>query len=225
MNRVHTINLGGFPFTIDDDAFGKLERYLKQIENHFRSSEGFEEIYGDIERRMAELLEERLKARQIVSLKDVEYAIGLLGTPRDFGATDEAEETFQSGPERQYKTGKRLFRDPDDKMVGGVCGGLAAYFGIADVVWVRIAFALAALGGGFGVLLYFLFWAIVPEAKTPGDFLAMRGVPINVKNIARIVEEQIEQISEQLSGLGEEFKAKARRKKARHKHRYWGDEE
>lgn len=226
MNKTHNINVGGYPFTIDDDAFATLENYLAKIESHFRRSEGYEEIIDDIERRIAELLESRTKTKKIVSIEDINQVIGILGTPEDFGATSEFEEDMDqhSGSEREYKTGKKLYRDPDDKMIGGVCGGLAAYFGIQDPIWVRVAFALAVLGGGLGIPIYLLLWALVPLAETPRDFLAMRGEKINVKNIAKIVEEQVGHISDQLSELGQDWNSKRRKKKSeRRERKSWKD--
>jgi len=151
--------------------------------------------------------------------------IAILGTPKDFGAGSDEYDDFEessSGPE--YKTGRKLFRDPDDKVIGGVCSGLAAYFGIQDPIWVRVAFAIVAIGGGLGFPIYILLWALVPVAETPGDFLAMRGQKINVRNIAKIVEEQVEQISDQLSEIGQDWKSKRRKKKSERKERKsWKD--
>ena len=216
MNKTQNINVGGLPFTIDEDAFILLDEYLNRIDRHFDTSEGYEEIIGDIETRMAELLQEQLKGRKIVSNTAVTHAISVLGTPQDFGA-EEINYDNADSDETGYKTGKRLFRDPDDKMVAGVCGGLAAYFGIQDPIWVRLFFALAGIGGGAGVLVYFILWALVPVAQTPRDFLAMRGERINVRNIAKIVQDQVGQISDQLSELGNDWKSNRRKKKSRKK--------
>ena len=215
MKKTQNVNIGGYPFTIDQDAFHQLEDYLDRIEDHFRNSEGFEEIIDDIERRMAELLQDRVKSKSIVSSEDVAHAISVLGTPEDFGTYEEGS----AGPRRErsggdYKTGKRLYRDPDDRIIGGVCSGLAAYFGIQDPIWVRVGFVLASLGAGSGVMLYLVLWALVPEAKTPRDFLSMRGEPINVNNIAKVVEEQVEQITDHLSDLGNDWKSRRRKKKS-----------
>jgi phage shock protein PspC (stress-responsive transcriptional regulator) len=224
MNKTHNINVGGYPFTIDDDAYASLEGYLGKIETHFKRSEGAEEILDDIERRMAELLQERTKNKKIVSKDDIKQVIVIMGTPEDFDNTSEYGEPDENTSGREYKTGKKLYRDPDDKLIGGVCSGLAAYFGIQDPIWVRIAFALVALGGGLGIPIYLLLWALVPVAETPGDFLAMRGEKINVKNIAKIVEEQVENISEQLSETGQDWKSKRRKKKSeRQQRKSWKD--
>ena len=214
MNKTHTINVGGMPFTIDTDAFEYLRDYLDKIGLHFRHVEGSEEIIDDIEQRMAELLQEQIKDKKIVSHDDVSQAIAILGTPADFDDEDYVVDAERHRTSSDYSTGRKLFRDPNDKMVGGVCSGLAAYFGIQDPIWIRIGFALAALGGGMGAAIYVLMWALVPDAKTPKDFLMMRGEPINVTNIARIVQEQVGHITDQLSELGNEWKEKKRKKKS-----------
>ncbi len=219
MNRTENINLGGFPFTIDVDAFAHLEDYLDKIQSHFAGTEGFEEIQDDIEMRMAELLQSRLKSKSIVNNDDVQYAISVMGSPEDFGMDEAMEKAFQRKQGSNYKTGKRLFRDPEDKVIGGVCSGLASYFGVAEPLWIRIGFALVGIFGGIGLPLYLLMWALVPEAKTPKDFLAMRGEPINVNNIAKIVEEQVEQISDHLSEIGQDWKERRRKKKSWKKRR------
>lgn len=213
MNKIHSINVGGYPFSIDEDAYRELENYLSKIEDYFRRSEGFKEITEDIEIRLAELLVEHKGDRPIVSIADVNHAISIMGTTEDF----ELESTYageHTKRKREYQTGRKLFRDPDDKIIGGVCSGLAAYFGIQDVIWVRIVFAIAGISGVF-VLPYILLWALVPIAETPADYLAMRGESINVRNIAKIVEEHVEEISEQLSDLGNDWKKNRRKKKSK----------
>ena len=158
MTKVFNINLGGLPLTIDEDAYETLSSYLKTIHNHFRSSEGYEEITTDIEARMAELFQEKLGSRPIVSLKDVKGVIAIMGTPEDFGAEPMEEPTANEpkskfGKKWRIKTGKRLFRNPDEEVVGGVCSGIAAYFGISDPLWVRLAFVLFTFTGGFAIPL------------------------------------------------------------------------
>ena len=107
MNKISNINLGGFPFTIDEDAFATLDKYLKTIHKHFRKSEGYEEITTDIETRMAELFQEKLEGRPIVTLPDVKNVIAIMGTPEDFGAADPfMEEASQSSSGKQ----RRIFK-------------------------------------------------------------------------------------------------------------------
>ena len=119
MNKVFNINLGGYAFTIDDNAYQHLSGYLKTIHHHFQDSEGYEEITSDIETRIAELFQESLGNHPIVTLKMVKEAITIMGTPEEFGADpmedikeDTTTRSSQTGNKEQYKTGKRLMRDP-----------------------------------------------------------------------------------------------------------------
>jgi phage shock protein PspC (stress-responsive transcriptional regulator) len=215
MNPILSINLGGYPFTIDDDAYQALSDYLKAIHKHFRDSEGYEEITSDIEARLAELFRERLGHRPIINKADVSATIAIMGTPTEFGAASEeggTEPSEEAGSKRDtesnYRTGRRLYRNSDDEVVAGVCSGIAAYFGIADPIWVRIIFAVMAITGGLGVPLYFVLWVLMPKAVTASDRLAMRGEPINVSNIGRIIEEEVESLSKKVSNIGDELSSK-----------------
>jgi len=202
MNKVSSINLGGYPFTIDEDAYEYLRQYLDAIRRHFRGVEGNEEITSDIETRLAELFQASLGNRPIVIMKDVKDAVAVMGAPEDFGA-----EPLSENPKGKFniKTGKRLFRNPEEEVIGGVCSGIAAYFGIQDPLWVRLFFVVVALSGGFGVPLYIILWAIMPKPKTASDWLAMRGEPINFSNIGRIIQEEVERLSGKISEFGEEM--------------------
>ena len=205
MNKIYNINLGGYPFTIDDDAYQQLNQYLKTIHKHFQDAEGRDEIISDIEARIAELFNESSEGRQIVTIQDVERAIQIMGTPEEFGAEgmDESQEK-----KSKYRTGKRLFRDGENKIIGGVCSGVASYFGIDDPIWVRIGFVISFFAGGVAVPLYLILWAIMPEAKTAGDRLSMRGEDINVSSIARQVQDEIDNLSDTLSEIGRGFGSK-----------------
>lgn len=213
MNKTLNINLGGIPLIIDEDAYDRLDQYMHHLEIYFHDSEGRNEILTDIEARFAELLNERLKTKSIVDLEDVEAAIAIMGTAEDFESEQQGEAYKRTRPAWDIKTGKKLFRDPDDKVIGGVCSGLAAYFGIEDPIWVRLAFAVIFLTFGVGLLAYIILWAIVPEAKTASDRLAMMGEPANVRNIARMVESGVEEITDALKDIGREFKKKRNRRR------------
>ncbi|MFK7808062.1 MAG: PspC domain-containing protein [Saprospiraceae bacterium] len=216
MNKVFNINLGGYPFTIDEDAYEHLNQYLDAIHRHFKKSEGYEDITTDIEDRMAELFQDLRDGRPIVTLKTVKSAIDTMGTPEEFGAeaveastsTEYKKEEPRAKRDYGINPGKRLFRNPDDQVVRGVCSGIAAYFGVADPLWIRLGFVLLVLTGGFGIPLYLILWGVLPKAQTSADRLAMRGEPINVSNIAKTVEEEMDTLSEKLSDLSEEFTSK-----------------
>ncbi len=213
MNKIFNINLGGYPFTIDDDAYHTLDKYLSTIKRHFANSEGCEDIIADIEIRIAELFNEELKGQPIVGRREVDKVIKVMGTPEEFGATEEdhikdnGQKSHAKGESKTYTTGKRLFRDPDEKVIGGVCSGLSAYFGINEPVWLRILFVFTFFTG-VGIMLYFVLWIAIPEAKSSGDKLSMKGEKIDVTNIARKVEEEINNLTNTISEMTKEFNSK-----------------
>ena len=217
MNKIYNINLGGYPIVIDDNAYSHLTKYLDTIGHHFADSEGCEEIVYDIEVRMAEILVENKKGA-IIGIKEVEEVIKIMGRPEDFGAqpideddyAEEAASTSKSKKRkrRPIKTGKRLFRDPDEKVIGGVCSGIAAYFGIVDPLWIRLIFIALVFGGGLAVPAYILLWAIVPEAASTSDKLSMRGEPATVSNIAKTVEEEILELRDKINDLSKDMGSK-----------------
>ncbi|MFK7906666.1 MAG: PspC domain-containing protein, partial [Chitinophagales bacterium] len=216
MNKTVSINLGGIFFHIEEDAYTKMDSYLDSINRHFSNEEGAEEILEDIEARIAEMFQETLvqSKRQVILPSDVAQVIGIMGLPDQFGEPEIGgtqahvnqkthQETHAGNPmadmpkgERasNRKKSRRLYRNPDEAFMGGVCAGLSDYFGIEDPLWVRMAFAFSFFTGGWGLLPYILLWAIVPEAKTPAQKLAMRGEPINVSNIEKIVKEGMDNL-------------------------------
>jgi len=223
MNKILNINVGGYALTIDDDAYEYLQAYLDSIRRRFRESEGRDEILTDIEARVGELIHEGMGNRTIVMQPDVEAVLEVMGKPEDFGddpaasgggtTASNGRSTSSSGTgthQSSIRTGKRLFRDEEDSVVGGVCSGLAAYFGVHDPVWVRLLFVLLFfLSFGFWVPAYILLWVLVPPAKSAADRLAMRGEPINVDNIAREIEDSFERLSGKVNEYGAGAKAKS----------------
>jgi phage shock protein PspC (stress-responsive transcriptional regulator) len=213
MNKTFNINLGGYPFAIDENAYNYVQQYLEKIRQHFSASESCDEILYDIEVRMAELFQEHLKGRSIVSMKEVDEIVMIMGKPEDFGAQpmDESShnQSRQSGATNQktnskITTGKRLFRDPEDKKVGGVCSGIAAYFGVEDPLWVRLTF-VAFFFIGISPVLYFILWVLVPEAQSSSDRLAMRGEPTTINNIAKVIETELTDLGHRINEWGNEI--------------------
>ncbi len=226
MKKTININLGGHPITIDEDAFEVLDQYLARIDNYFAQSEGREEIVHDIETRIAELFLKEMKGQHIVSVKEVQQVIEIMGVPEDFGGDrantksdfegESKDDSYrrESRGSQPHRTTKRLFRDPSDKVIGGVASGLAAYLGIQDPVWMRIIFVLLFFTTGVGLLVYIIMWIIVPKAKTASDRLAMRGAPINVESIAHNVEEEVNEFGEKVRKFGRDMKSKYGSKKS-----------
>lgn len=181
-------------FTIDEDAFQKLSNYLDTIKSYFSRSEGRDEIMADIEARIAELLQAMVnEGKTVVNVSDIQAVIETLGQPEDF-LEDEEEDYQDNKRTRKQSSFKRLYRDPDKYILGGVCEGLGHYFGL-DPLWVRALFLIAFFGFGTGLLLYIILWIIVPVARTTAEKLEMRGEPVNVNNIGRSIEDEMSNMS------------------------------
>jgi phage shock protein PspC (stress-responsive transcriptional regulator) len=200
MKRAIKINLAGEFFDIDDDAFEKFDRYLKSIEHHFRYSTGKVEIMEDIEARIAELFLERLgKERQVINITDVEEIISLLGRPEDMREPGD-ESHYESSTIEPQVVGKRLYRDVDDRILGGVCSGIAKYFNI-DPWIVRGIFIAATLLAASGFLVYIILWIIIPPAESTIQKMEMRGEKINLSNIEDTVKREFEEIKRSFKNM------------------------
>lgn len=208
MNKTVTINISGIIFHIEEDAYDKLGKYLQTIRGYFKDSEGRDEIMADIEARIAEMLQERVsQSKQVVLMTDVDHVISVMGQPEEFAgdAADDSEEKKKEDPKQESTTGhrgRRLYRDPDEGVLGGVCTGLGYYFGL-DPVWIRGAFCIAFFVFGTGLLFYILLLLIIPKAQTTAEKLEMRGEPVNVHNIGRTVEEEFENIKSRVKNFGD----------------------
>jgi phage shock protein PspC (stress-responsive transcriptional regulator) len=204
------MNLSGIIFHIEEDAYEKLNKYLSTIRSYFNTSEGRDEIMNDIESRIAEMLQEKVsQTKQAVLMMDVESVIAVMGKPEDFaGDNDNTRESAESNSTANSGTytGKRrrVFRDPDEKMLGGVCSGIANYFDF-DPLWLRAAFAISFFIFGSGFLLYLILWIIIPQAKTTAEKLEMRGEKVDVNNISKAVNEEFEDFKKRMKGFGDEI--------------------
>jgi len=172
MKKTISANIAGVLFQIDEDAYIKLEEYFYRIESGFQNKSEGKEIVNDLESRMAELLQERIgRQSQIVTMDDVNWAIAKLGRPEDLGANPSAS---SGNYESKYSySSHRLYRDPDNKVLAGVCSGIGAYFDI-DPVIIRVIFVLMMFIG-FGPLLYIILWIAIPNAYTAEQKREMHG--------------------------------------------------
>lgn len=196
MKRTVTANISGIVLHIEEDAYKKLESYLQQIREHLAGDEGLEEIMEDIEGRIAELFRERLtKGKEVITEADVDRTVEILGRPEAFGdgEASEAEEASGTESEEEGRPGpeKRVYRNPDDKVLGGVCSGISAYLAW-DPLWLRLAFVVAVLAAGFGPIIYLVLWVIVPKARTRSEKLHMRGEAVNLDNLKKKMKEESE---------------------------------
>lgn len=206
MKKTFNINVAGFPFIIDDDAYTLLDNYLQTIENAFAGNDETRELANDIESRVAELLMERTSTNSpIVSVADVEEVISRVGQPEEIMEEDETISIKTPGGDNAAKEDaknaatpppyippvtpikKKLFRDPQNTMIGGVCSGLAWYLNM-DPTIVRLLTVLITMVSMFsGAIAYLILMLVVPEAKTPLERMQMMGEEPTVKNIGKTV--------------------------------------
>ena len=205
MKKTVNINLSGRVFYIDDDAYARLKGYLEKIEKYFKSQEEGDEIFKDIESRIAELLGDMISTKTgVVTMEMVEEVINKMGQPEDF-EDEETAETKKEEPKYERfsygKANKRLFRDVDSRILGGVCSGIAAYLNM-DPVLVRILFVLIMfVGVGVIIPVYIILWIVVPAAITTAQKLEMRGENVTISNIEKAIKREYEDVKKQFSKM------------------------
>ncbi|HHT22368.1 MAG TPA: PspC domain-containing protein [Bacteroidales bacterium] len=216
MKKTFTINLNNIVFHIDDDAYELLQSYLAEVGNHLKSESEKADIMNDIEARIAELFTERMdRQKNVITIEDVDAIITIMGKPSQFVDTDEEESSYSSesasADNEQAKTGsKKYYRDVDNRLLGGVASGLAAYLNW-DIALVRVIFlVLAFITSGTFVLIYLLMWIIVPKAVTAAQKLEMKGEDVNIETIKNIIVDAKEYVEsdkfkESANSIGNRF--------------------
>ncbi|MEG0948324.1 MAG: PspC domain-containing protein [Bacteroidales bacterium] len=211
MNKTFTINLNGRVYHINDDAYEVLSGYLNDLKRYFAQEEGSQEIMEDIEARIGELFTERMRyGMQVIGLGDVQDVISIMGHPEEIASEDTTQEsvaeTVETPSASQEPDGgategaqpcnegirtkpKRLFRDPDDKIIAGVCSGLGIYFHVEPWIFRALFVITFLLGFGAPILIYVVLWIVIPEASTVAQKLQMRGEEANVENIRQAINE------------------------------------
>jgi phage shock protein PspC (stress-responsive transcriptional regulator) len=196
MNKTVNINLGGMFFHIDEDAYQKLTRYFDAIKRSLSKSSGQEEIIKDIEMRVSELLTEKQQTdKHVVTIREVDEVITVMGQPEDYIIEEDGPNTTANRDYAAPRSTKKLYRDKENGMIGGVATGLGHYFGI-DAVWLKIMFLIFVFAGfGTGILAYIILWIVTPEAITTSEKLEMTGEPVTISNIEKKVREEFENVS------------------------------
>ncbi|MGE5944979.1 MAG: PspC domain-containing protein, partial [Flavobacteriales bacterium] len=201
MNKTVNINLAGIFFHIDEDAYLKLQRYLESIKRSFTDSQGRSEIIADIEARIAELFTERvLHDKQVIGIKEVDEVIAIMGQPEDYLVDDEIfEDEPQSTSYKKSAPSKKLFRDTDNSYISGVSSGLGHYLGI-EAVWMRLLWIILTIAsGGTFIIIYILFWILVPAATTTAEKIMMTGEPVNITNIEKKIKDGFDNVADNVS--------------------------
>ena len=185
MKKVINISLGGRSFTLNEDAYGRLNQFLDHFRTHLTVPESQKgEVMDEIEGRIAELFFQEVADSNRVVTKDlVEKVAATLGMPD--GAAESGAAYAQQDP---LPSPKKLYRDPDDKVVAGICSGLGHYLDV-DLTIIRILFLVAFLMGSAGFWIYVILWIAVPKADTPAKKCEMYQMPATAENMSRFARE------------------------------------
>ncbi len=203
MNKTININLGGIFFHIDEVAYQKLKNYLNAIRRSLSDDpKGKDEIITDIESRIGELLSEKIKdVRQVINEGDINEVIDIMGKPEDYMVDDDVFNDDNNAYKRSKA--RKLYRDADDKFLGGVSSGMAHYLNV-DVIWVRLGWLIAAFGFGFGFIVYPILWILLPQANSTAEKLEMEGEDVNISNIEKKIKDELFEVSERVkNGINE----------------------
>ena len=181
MKEITRIHLAKTPYDIELDAKEVLQKYLSEIKQMM----GSEDTMYEIEARMVELLGERgVQNNGIITMSDVEDLRSKMGLPKEFSDSESTEDS-QANLTPSNSPAKRLMRDTDNAIFGGVCAGIAAYWGI-NPLWVRLLFIISPfITFGTALLVYIIIWISLPEAKTAAEKLQMRGEPVTLDSLKK----------------------------------------
>jgi phage shock protein PspC (stress-responsive transcriptional regulator) len=196
MKKTVSINLNSFVFVIDEDAYNMLHLYLGKLEDHFSKIEEGSEIVRDIESRIVEIFSSKInEGKQVINIRDVEEIIQILGNVDDITGDEHNEKSTTESEDKtkENKKSKKFYRDPDSRVLGGVCSGLAEYTGISTTFW-RIIFLIFIFIGQISIIAYLILWIAVPEAKTTAQKLEMKGDKINLTNIEKTVKKEFDEV-------------------------------
>ena len=180
MKTVIDINIGRANFIIDEDALSELRAYFGKLENSIQNEDDRKEIMEDIEIRTAEIFQKNIRSpKQVVTSEMVREVIDCIGEIDPIEENTNSENDYKQETKNKMK---KLYRNPDDKKIAGVCGGIAAYFDV-DSTFIRAAFVIAGLLYGSALIAYIILYLIMPNADTTIKKMRMRGEAITPENL------------------------------------------
>jgi len=193
MKKTINVAIGGCSFTIDEDAYNTLNEYLERFKGALDSSSSSADVMDELEGRIADLIKAKLGGREVVDMKIAQEVVAQLGYPQGYRPSEADNAGGNASNEYHYsgtdgeRPVRKLFRDPDDKKLAGVCSGLALFLGV-DVTLIRIIFLVAFICGSAGLWIYLVIWIAAPEARTAAEKCELRGIPANAENIRRFTQ-------------------------------------
>ena len=163
MKKTFTISLGHSVFNVEEDAYDILKMYLDSIKNYFQKMENDSEIISDFELRIAENFSSKLSSgKQYINLSDVKEVIQIMGSLDDF---KEIYNDVEAEQEEEKKENNKLYRDSSNRIIAGVCSGIAEYFKL-DPIIVRVLFFIAV---PLNLIVYIIFWIGIPSKDFDPD--------------------------------------------------------
>ena len=181
MKKAVKANIAGRVFTLNEDAYQRLEKYLNNIEHYFGSNKTGKKILSNIEMQISEMFSEKLtNSKQVINMDDVKDVIGKLGYPENSDKSN--KKRSKSNSNKDFVTinrPRKLYRNPDDAIFGGICSGLAFYWNISTII-IRAIFLVALFFGGVTLVAYIILWILIPKARTFSQKLEMRGEKITI---------------------------------------------
>jgi phage shock protein PspC (stress-responsive transcriptional regulator) len=216
MNKTVTITLNGVIFHIEEDAYTKLNEYLNSIKEHYSSSDDTSEMMSDIECSIADKFQTKISnKKKVITERDVNNVIKVMGRVEEIdgeisgaeaGKIEINEPKISGESKNDEKKIKKLYRNPDDVIIAGVCSGIAEYFGV-DSVFIRLGFVALMFAGGVSIWIYLVLWLVMPTAITRAQKLEMHGDPVTLKKLEeslkkKINKEKREEIEQEVRTVG-----------------------
>ena len=222
MKPVENVSIGGYVFSLEDDACQAVRKYMSELETFYAKVESGSEVLEGIEERMSELLLEQSGRGGVVTLPMVEVAIATLGKPEAIEEESSINDDKQSGNTDDLKVKRKLYRDPANGKVAGVCAGLGAFFGVDTTVF-RILFVVLTLAGCgffmrhgwlntpsmFAPIVYAILWICMPQARTVRQRDELHGEKGTVDAISARIQSAAKEVEEAANNVAKSDSAKA----------------
>ena len=215
MQRIIQINIAGRVIAIEEDAYTLLNDYINALERQFAGEEGKEEIIQDIEYRIAELFSIAMESgTAAINRPAVQKVIDTLGPASEIGMKVQTAgrnlpvpylPKEQEDYERRHYGYRRIYRDPHDKVLGGVCSGIAKYFDM-DPTIVRLIVVMLFLCFGIGLLAYIIAWVVIPVPRTAYDMDNMHGDPMTIHRMARNMQDELQDLKRRAEQMSKELR-------------------
>lgn len=203
MKETININISGFNYSIDSDAYKILSTYLDKLEAYYGDNEETQDIINDIEQRISELLNDRLQGgNSVITEQIVNEVIEIIGKPEEIFEETQEDESTNKKTRKKYR---KLYRDSDNVIISGVISGMAAYLNLPVLPLRLLVVLLTIFGVGSPILIYIVCAIIIPKAITTAEKLEQRGENVTARNIERKVKEGYQNVKDNFKKTSPRF--------------------